>query len=127
MAFNVVNATITLSDLRTIVDANKPFDTGYLLSFGNRYNDNGHFMVAIYDMVTVPYIQFLEEGTRYSTKHQGFISVKTVGQINAGVQDISKLEQKNIDRSSLISQGVMDHIKKYGREGGRFDKYVGIT
>jgi hypothetical protein len=127
MAFNVVNATLTLSDLRTIVDANKPFDTGFLFNFGNRYNDNGHFMVAIYDLITVPYIQFLEEGTRYSTKHKGFISNKTVGQVNAGVQNIGRLEQKNVDRTSLISQGVMNHIKNYGREGGRFDKYIGIT
>jgi hypothetical protein len=127
MAFNVVNATITLSDLRDIVDANKPFDTGYLFSFGNRYNENGHFMVAIYDLVTVPYIQFLEEGTRYSTKHQGFISEKTVGQVNAGVQNIDKLQQGNVKRSSLISQGVMEHITRYGREGGRYDKFVGIT
>jgi len=127
MAFNVVNATLTLSDLRTIVDANKPFDTGFLFNFGNRYNDNGHFMVAIYDLITVPYIQFLEEGTRYSIKHKGFISNKTVGQVNAGVQNIGRLEQKNVDRTSLISQGVMNHIKNYGREGGRFDKYIGIT
>jgi hypothetical protein len=127
MAFNVVNATLTLSDLRTIVDANKPFDTGFLFNFGNRYNDNGHFMVAIYDLITVPYIQFLEEGTRYSNKHKGFISNKTVGQVNAGVQNIGRLEQKNVDRTSLISQGVMNHIKNYGREGGRFDKYIGIT
>ena len=127
MAFNVVNATLTLSDLRTIVDANKPFDTGFLFNFGNRYNDNGHFMVAIYDLITVPYIQFLEEGTRYSNKHKGFISNKTVGQVNAGVQNIGRLEQKNVDRTSLISPGVMNHIKNYGREGGRFDKYIGIT
>lgn len=127
MAFNVVNATLTLSDLRTIVNANKPFDTGFLFNFGNRYNENGHYMVAIYDLVTVPYIQFLEEGTAFSTKHQGFISQDTVGQVNAGVQDISKLEQKNIKRSTLVSQGVMEHIRGYGREGGRYDKYVGIT
>ena len=127
MAFNVVDATITLSDLRTIVDANKPFDTGFLFNFGNRYNENGHYMVAIYDLITVPYIQFLEEGTRFSQKHVGFISQKTVGQINAGVQNIDTLEQKNVQRTSLMSQGVMEHIKKYGREGGRFDKYIGIT
>ena len=127
MAFNIVDATITLSDLRTIVDANKPFDTGFLFNFGNRYNENGHYMVAIYDLITVPYIQFLEEGTRFSQKHVGFISQKTVGQINAGVQNIDTLEQKNVQRTSLMSQGVMEHIKKYGREGGRFDKYIGIT
>lgn len=127
MAFNIVDATITLSDLRTIVDGNKPFDTGFLFNFGNRYNENAHYMVAIYDLVTVPYIQFLEEGTRFSQKHVGFISQKTIGEINANIQNIDTLEQKNVKRSSLMSQGVMDHIIKYGREGGRYDKHVGIT
>lgn len=127
MAFNIVNDTLTLGELRTIVDSNKPFDTGFLFNFGNRYNETNEYMVAIYDLNVVPYIQFLEEGTRYSTKHQGFISVDTVGQINAGVQDMGVLESKNMKRSSLISQGVMEHAVNYGLAGGRYDKYVGIT
>lgn len=127
MAFNIQNATMTLGELRSIVDANKPFDTGYLFTLGNRYNETAMFKVAIYDLLTVPYIQFLEEGTVFSDRHKGFISVKTVGQINAGVQNFSKLEAKNASRTSLISQGVMEHITRYGQAGGRYDKFVGIT
>lgn len=127
MAYNVVNETISLSTIREIVNANKPFDTGFLFQFGNRYNETEAYKVAIYDINTVPYIQFLEEGTRYSDKHKGFISIDTVGQINAGVQDIERLEQKNVRRGSLISQGVMEHTINYGQQGGRYDKFVGIT
>jgi hypothetical protein len=127
MAFNIVNPTMSLGELRTIVDANKPFDTGYLFTFGNRYNETPMYKVAVYDLLTVPYIQFLEEGTAFSSKHKGFISNKTVGQINAGVQNFSQLERKNVSRSSLISQGVMEHITRYGQAGGRYDKFVGIT
>lgn len=127
MAFNVQTDTLSLSDLRTIVDANKPFDTGYFFTFGNRYNETSQYKVAIYDLNTVPYIQFLEEGTRFSEKHKGFISQKTVGQINAGVQDMSKLEARNTTQSTFISQGVMEHVKGFGRAGGRYDRFIGIT
>ena len=127
MAFNIVNDSLTLGELRTIVDSNKPFDTGFLFNFGNRYNETNEYMVAIYDLNVVPYIQFLEEGTKYSNKHQGFISVDTVGQINAGVQDMGILESKNMKRSSLISQGVLEHTINFGQQGGRYDRLIGIT
>jgi len=127
MGFNIQNKTMTLGEVREIVNANKPFDTGFLFMFGNRYNETENYIVAIYDLNTVPYIQFLEEGTQYSDKHQGFISQDTVGQINAGVQDIDRLQQKNVQRSTLISQGVMEHTINYGAAGGRYDKIKGIT
>jgi len=127
MGFNIVNDTISLGELRTIVDANKPFDTGFLFMYGNRYNETAEYMVAIYDLNTVPYIQFLEEGTAISTKHQGFISVDTVGQINNNIQGLDVLESKNVDRSSMISQGVLEHTKNFGQAGGRYDKILGIT
>lgn len=127
MGYNIRNDSLTLGELRTIVDSNKPFDTGFLFNFGNRYNETNEYMVAIYDLNVVPYIQFLEEGTKYSNKHQGFISIDTVGQINAGVQDMGILESKNMKRSSLISQGVLEHTINFGQQGGRYDRFIGIT
>ena len=117
--------TLTLGDLRDIVDYHKPFDTGYLLMFGNRYNENEHFQVAIYDLLTVPYIQFLEEGTQFSEKHKGFISVNTMDNLRSRNVDSSTMHNQTISRQTQISQGVLEHIKGYGRAGGRYDVFIG--
>lgn len=129
MAINITQKDITLEAARTIVDANKPFDTGYLFTFGNRYNDTTEYIHIIYDLNVVPYIQFLEEGTVFSTKHVGFISADTVGQINAYVagMDLNDAQKFNNQRASLISQGVMEHAQGFGLAGGRYDKFIGIT
>lgn len=129
MAININQKDITLEAARTIVDANKPFDTGYLFTFGNRYNETNDYIHIIYDLNVVPYIQFLEEGTQFSQRHVGFISADTVGQINAYVSgmDLSDSQKFNNQRTSLISQGVMEHAKGYGLAGGRYDKLIGIT
>lgn len=123
----VTNSLISLSELRTIVDNYKPYDTGYLFMFGNRYNETEQMQVVVYDLLTVPYIQFLEEGTKLSTRHQGFISKLTVNAINsASVESIAAASKNVQKRSSMISQGVMDHIKGYGRQGGRYDVASGV-
>lgn len=116
------NAMITLDEMRSIIDSYKPYDTGYLFMFGNRYNETEHFQVAIYDLITVPYIQFLEEGTKLSQRHVGFISDKTINAINnATASSLLSADKNNQKRSSMISQGVLEHTKAYGREGGRYD------
>lgn len=121
------NAMITLDEMRSIIDSYKPYDTGYLFMFGNRYNETEQFQVAIYDLITVPYIQFLEEGTKFSQRHVGFISDKTVNAINnATASSLMNADKNNQKRSSMISQGVMEHIKGYGREGGRYDVQSGV-
>lgn len=123
----VTNAMISLSEMRQIIDNYKPFDTGFLFMFGNRYNETPQMQVAIYDLLTVPYIQFLEEGTKLSTRHQGFISKKTVNAINSATQESVAAASKNVQsRSSMISQGVLEHTKAYGRQGGRYDVQSGV-
>ena len=116
---------LTLSEMRDTVDFYKPFDTGFLLMFGNRYNENEHFQVAIYDLLTVPYIQFLEEGTQFSEKHKGFISVKTMDGLRSRNISSQVMQNQAISRSTQISQGVLEHIKGYGRAGGRYDVFIG--
>jgi len=37
------------------------------------------------------------------------------------------LKEQALAALEIISQGVMEHITRYGREGGRYDKFVGIT
>lgn len=125
MELYVSDHTLTLSDMREIVDYNKPFDTGYLLTFGNRYNENEHFQVAIYDLLTVPYIVYLEEGTKQSTKHQGFITQKTMNHLRSRNVSSQAMSDQTQSRSSQISQGVLEHIKGYGRAGGRYDIFIG--
>ena len=121
------NAIISLDDMRTIIDSYKPFDTGYLFTFGNRYNENEHYQVAIYDLITVPYIQFLEEGTKFSQRHAGFISQKTVTAINnANASALMKADKNVQSRTSMISQGVLEHVKGYGQQGGRYDVRSGV-
>ena len=123
---NITNPEITLSRMREIVDYHKPFDTGYFFTFGNRYNENEHFKVVTYDLVTVPYIQFLEEGTIFSQRHVGFIREKTVQAITANQISNDALVSRNQSLSNQISEGVLEHIKGYGRAGGRYDKFIGI-
>jgi hypothetical protein len=125
MELYVSDHTLTLADMRQIIDYNKPFDTGYLLTFGNRYNENEHFQVAIYDLLTVPYIVYLEEGTQRSTKHQGFITQKTMNHLRSRNVDQQTMSDQTQKRSSQISQGVLEHIKGYGRAGGRYDIFIG--
>jgi hypothetical protein len=125
MELYVSDHTLTLADMRQIIDYNKPFDTGYLLTFGNRYNENEHFQVAIYDLLTVPYIVYLEEGTQRSTKHQGFITQKTMNHLRSRNVDQQAMSDQTQKRSSQISQGVLEHIKGYGRAGGRYDIFIG--
>lgn len=123
----ITNSMISLSEMRMIIDNYKPYDTGYLFMFGNRYNETPQYQVAIYDLLTVPYIQFLEEGTKLSTRHQGFISQKTVNAINSATQQSVAAASKNVQsKSSMMSQGVLDHLKAYGRQGGRYDVASGV-
>jgi len=124
----ITNAMLSLSELKAIVDNYKPFDTGYLFMFGNRYNETPVMQVVVYDILTVPYIQFLEEGTKFSTRHQGFISKNTVNAINSATQQSVVAASKNVQsKSSMISQGVLEHTKAYGREGGRYDIRSGLV
>lgn len=130
MGYNITNkGNMSLDTIRMIVDAEKPFDTGYLYSFGNRYNETPQYKRVIYDLLAVPYIQFLEEGTQRSKKHVGFISQNTITRINMGASssDISALTDVQRDRNNMVSQGVLEHIKAFGQAGGRYDKFVGIT
>lgn len=124
---NIQNPDITLERMKQIVDFHKPFDKGFLFTFGNRYNENDHFKVAIYDLIVVPYIQFLEEGTIFSQKHVGFIRNKTVGAISANMISNQALVSRNQSMSSQLSTGVIEHLKGYGRAGGRYDKYIGLV
>lgn len=64
-----------------------PFDTGNLMFNGMQLIREPHRFGIRYKGTTAPYIHYLEKGTKYSTRHKGFISVKThdaiLGLINA--------------------------------------------
>lgn len=113
-----------LGVMREIVKANVPYDTGFLFTFGTRYNETDQYLICTYDVVAVPYITYLEEGTQRSQKHKGFISVKTIAALNsfafAGTEDI------NMERSSMVTKSVVEHIIKHGKKGGGpYERYTG--
>jgi len=125
---------MTLEIMRQIVQNNMPFDTGFMFTFGARYNETNQYLVVYYDTIAVPYIVYNEEGAR-GNPNKGFISVKTVNELNwvaanissgaanehlAQVNDVGKL------RSSMIQQGVLDYAFDYpSGVGGTRDDYVG--
>ena len=75
---------MTLVDLIEIVVGNMVEfrDTGFMASNGAEFFETPYELVAIYNTNTVPYIVFNEEGTRYTQKNKGFISVKAEGKIS---------------------------------------------
>lgn len=116
---------ITLSDMRFIVDAYKPYDSGYMFLNGNRYNENNTMISAIYDTVAVPYIWYQEKGFRHYKSgkfikvNQYFIQEDTVNALdffannaNAGERSLIQASNKRTvqARTSLIGQGVIDSI-----------------
>lgn len=103
--------------MRSIVQAQMPYDTGFMFLAGAKYFETEHFLLTVYDTERVPYIVYNEEGTKYSDKNKGFISQQTVGALNKfGLsQDksvLSRYEAYNNRRGSLnmIKQGALDKI-----------------
>jgi hypothetical protein len=108
---------MNLQEFRSIIQAQMPYDTGFMFLAGARYYDTAHFQLAVYDTERVPYIIFNEEGTKYSTKNKGFISQKTVGALNryalgGDKRVLSRYEEYNNRRGSLnmIRQGALDKV-----------------
>ena len=109
--------------MREIVKANVPYRTGFLFTFGTRFNETDQYLVCTYDVTAVPYIPYLEEGTQQSKKHVGFISVKTITALNN--MAYAGTEAKDMERSNMVSQGVIENIFKYGKRGGSYANFTG--
>lgn len=103
---------MNLGEFRDIVVSNMPYDTGFMFMAGASFFDTEHFMLARYDTDRVPYIIYNEEGTRFSTKNQGFISRKTVGALLYGTMSAG-LDDKTLMRGStnMLKQGALDKIQ----------------
>ena len=112
---------LTLNEMRMIVTANMPYDTGFMSLAGARYSENAHFMVTRYDIERVPYIVFNEEGTIYTEKNKGFIREQTVGDLmrhaqykDAGLRlPFTNLNERVKRRAStdMLKQGAIDKIR----------------
>jgi len=63
-----------------------PFDTGNLRYNAITVGDIPDGIGLNYDLSSAFYIYFLEEGTKYTTKHQGFIANQTVPAIASYIQ-----------------------------------------
>jgi len=118
---------------RNIIDTNKPYDKGYMMIFGNIYTVNPDYTKTSYDTETVPYIRYQEEGTKFFDGNAGFISENTITELNqVAVYQSHGVTQERVAfrdatraRESMISQGVMEHVKSYGQQGGSYNDYVG--
>lgn len=125
---------ITLEIVRQIVQNNMPFDTGFMFTFGARYNETEEYLLVYYDTLAVPYIVYNEEGAN-GNPNKGFISVNTINEISyiqanlsnkivqnhlSGLNDVGRL------RSSMIQSGVFEYAYDYpSGVGGDRDVYVG--
>jgi hypothetical protein len=108
---------MNLQEMRSIVQAQMPYDTGFMFLAGARYYETAHFLLTVYDTERVPYIIFNEEGTIYTDKNKGFISQQTVGALNrfGASQDksvLSRYENYNNRRGStnMIKQGALEKL-----------------
>jgi hypothetical protein len=123
---------LPFATFRHIIDTNKPYDKGYMFIFGNRYTQSNDYTRATYDLIAVPYIRYQEEGTKFFDGNKDFISLNTVSELNqaaafyaAGVtNELVGFRDATRARSSMISNGVMEHIKNYGTEGGNYNAYI---
>ena len=124
---------ITLEMVRHLVGKNMPYDTGYMFTFGARYNETEHMIAVFYDTNAVPYIHWNEIGAN-GNPNKGFISIDTVNDINylaalnKDGQDNHLVDaQKKVQlRSTLIQQGVLEHAQEHGEfGGGPYELYVG--
>lgn len=113
-----------LEDIRNVVLNCMPFDTGNMFMTGARFIETQHYYQIQYDLQTVPYIYFQEEGfTHYIsgqeiTKNKGFISNLTHGQLemlvstrfngNSSPFVVDKTAVRQ--RALMIQQGVIDGV-----------------
>jgi hypothetical protein len=129
---NVIQGWLAPETMRHIVDVNKPYDKGYMFIFGNRYIIEPSFMKATYDLIAVPYTRWQEEGTKFFDGNANFISNNTVTELNqAAIYHAAGITNEAIGfrdaaraKSSMISNGVLEHVKGYGQEGGNYNAYI---
>jgi hypothetical protein len=117
---------------KSIIDNNKPYDKGYMFTNGNRYIVDQTYTKTTYDLLAVPYILFQEEGTKFFQGNVDFIQADTVNELNAtaaryahgDTSSFGDIRDATRKKASLVSNGVMTHVKGYGQQGGRYDVYV---
>jgi hypothetical protein len=124
---------MNLQDFRSVIQAQIPYDEGYMFLAGVKYYETEHFLMAEYDTARVPYIVYQEEGFthwlsgQFIDVNKGFISERTVGALNrfASYDDkgqrpmvIGQYEEMNNRRGSLnmIKQGALDKITSEGMD-----------
>lgn len=125
---------MTLEIMRQIVQNNMPFDTGFMFTFGARYNETEQYLCVYYDTIAVPYIVYNEEGAR-GNKNKGFISVNTVNELNYVAANLgnnivqnhlSQINDLSKARSTMVQAGVLEYAYDYpSGVGGTRDDYVG--
>ena len=71
-----------LPDIVEIILGNFPFDTGFMSRNGAEFFEDSEKITVIYNTTAVPYIVYNEEGTIYTTKNKGFITVRAEGKLN---------------------------------------------
>lgn len=123
---------ITINDIRMVVDANTPYDTGKMYIDGVRFIDNPSYYSIVYDGNIVPYIPYQEYGFihyksgKFIDVNRHFIQNDTVNSLNflinnanGGQQDrINAFNKRTIQsRNSQMSQGVLDSIKGSDENG----------
>lgn len=89
-----------------------PIDTGNLRYNAIQTYDTSDGFVINYDLSSAYYAYFLEEGTRYSVKHQGFIANFTYPAIASYL--FAKYSARNIDLVRYYEQNA---------EHGNYDVY----
>ena len=131
MSFNL-QGWMPFETFRNIINVNKPFDTGRMFLDGNRFFVTESYLHTRYDIQAVPYIYFQEKGTKFFDGNKGFIEINTITELNqvaifnqAGITSESVgFRDASRAKSTLISQGTLEHIKGQGSEAS-LNVYVG--
>jgi hypothetical protein len=124
---------ITLAEIRTVVNVNVPFKTGFMYSNGTRFSEDAVKFSIVFDGNAVPYIPY----TEYKWVHkrwkgainpnEGWIRNKTVNDLCSIINQTSGREKSLImsahkrtlqaretlarEHNQMISQGTLQSIK----------------
>jgi len=117
---------INIADIITIVLAQTPVDSGFMIRNVAEFFDTPYEIVVEYNTSTVPYIIYQEEGFKHYrsgkmvTKNKGFISQKTTGQLNRygwsnalGIPfNMLENEQRVLDEQDniMLQMGVVENV-----------------
>lgn len=117
---------LKMSEIKNIVQANMPFDKGFMFMNGARYTEDETKFSITFDGNAVPYIPYTEyewKSKRWNGKtnpNEGWIRNNTVNDLTLLINTATSREKRLIfsrhtrtaqARERMISQGILESVK----------------